>query len=139
MKYKIQLFIFILSIAGFSLSAQTATGKTDSLEIPKKAVILPHYIDESPSYPGGARAWVKHVRKHLKDLKAPCESGKVFVRFKVLKSGQTDSVQIRRGLCEAADQNVIEVVKKSGLWRPAYLKGEPIDSWTMVQLCIHYK
>ncbi|MCE7995119.1 MAG: hypothetical protein HEP71_24280 [Roseivirga sp.] len=139
MKHKITLFIFILFMAGLGLTAQTEADKVDSLQAQKDNKTFKHYQDEPPSYPGGAKAWVKHIRKHLKDIKAPCESGKVFVRFKVLKSGKTDSIQIRRGLCEAADQNAIEIVKKSGLWRPAYLKGQPIDSWTMVQLAIHYK
>lgn len=139
MKYKILLCVFIIFIAGFSLSAQTGTGKTDSLEIQRKAPILPHYPDEPPSYPGGVRAWVKHVRKHLKDLKAPCESGKVFIQFKVLKSGKTDSIQVRRGLCTLADKNAIEIVKESGLWQPAYINGKPVDAWTGVQIIYHYK
>ncbi len=139
MLYNKLLTLFIILTFSNSVSGQKPLAKVDSLDIKKTDVILPHYLNESPTYPGGMKAWVTHIRKHIKPPSPPCEPGKVWVQFKVLKSGKTDSIQVKRGLCELADNNAIEAVKASGLWNPAYLNGKPIDSWTIIQLIFHYK
>lgn len=139
MNCKKLLALFIILTFSNSLSGQKPLAKADSLDIKKNDTILPHYLNDSPTYPGGMKAWLAHIRKHIKPPSPPCESGKVWVQFKVLKSGKTDSIQVKRGLCQLADENAIEIVKTSGLWTPAYLRGKPIDSWTMIQLAYRYK
>lgn len=104
-----------------------------------KEVILCEEKDGTAHYPGGAKAWVQHLRKHLSPLQAPCESGRVRVRFKVLKSGAVDSVQIIKGLCESANQNVIEVIRKSAPWYPECRNGKTADSHITLQVFLHFK
>lgn len=129
---KLFWIIFICLIASLGVKAQS---QKDSLE----SNILIHPIDDTPSYPGGLKAWNKHLKKHIKPLVHPCDEGRVFLQFKVLSSGKVDSVKVRRSLCPLADENAVEIVKASGRWNPAYLEGKPIDSWTMLQIFYRYR
>lgn len=118
---------------------QTLWAQSSSEQTSNDSKIHCQTEDGAAYYPGGARAWVKHLRKHLTPLKAPCESGRVRVRFKVLKSGIIDSVQIIRGICESADQNALEVINKSAPWYPECRNGEAADSYVTLQIFLHYK
>lgn len=133
------LFIVFLSTSISLLNGQTAIAQKDSTQRKSEKFIICNNLDETASYPGGAAAWVKYLRKRLKPLAPPCESGKIFLSFKVLKTGQLDSIRVRKGLCEFANQNAIELVKNSGLWHPECLKGKPIDSIIGISLNLHYK
>lgn len=104
-----------------------------------KNEFLPHYTDDTPSYPGGLKAWNIHLKKHIKPLVHPCDEGRVFVQFKVLKSGTIDSVQVIRGLCSFADKNAVEIIKASGPWNPAFVNKKPVDFWTGLQIFFRYE
>ena len=127
----------ILSSFLIQLNGQIKEDETDSSKSQNTDILIgPHHT--GPEYPGGMKAWQNHLRKTIKPIQSPCESGKVFVSFKVLASGELDSVQVYRGLCEIADQNAIEIVKTSGRWTPEYRKGKPIDSRIGIQIVYRY-
>ncbi len=53
--------------------------------------------------------------------------GRVFVRFTVLKSGETADFKVLRGLSPTIDREVIRVLKGMEKWQPGMLKNEPVD------------
>jgi protein TonB len=53
--------------------------------------------------------------------------GRVFVRFTVLKTGETTDFKILRGLSPSLDREVIRMLKGMEKWKPGILKDQPVD------------
>jgi protein TonB len=53
--------------------------------------------------------------------------GRVFVRFTVLKTGETTDFKVLRGLSPSLDREVIRTLKGMEKWTPGILKNEPVD------------
>lgn len=121
------------------LSAQSANQREDSSSVNANEWIICPEAYGTSSYPGGTKGWFEHVKANMTPLAPPCKSGKVWVSFKVLKSGSLDSLQVLRGLCKLADQNALEIVRKSAPWNPECMKGEPIDSRIAISLSYRHK
>lgn len=94
---------------------------------------------EQASFPGGAKAWVKHIRAFIKAPELPCDIGSVSLRFIVRKTGKLDSIEVIRGLCESADQNAIHILKNSPLWNPSIVNGKAVDDKMMVRVPYHFR
>lgn len=121
------------------VNGQSANQQTNTLSInPNEWITCPEAYGTA-SYPGGTKAWFEHVKENMIALTAPCKSGKVWISFKVLKTGKLDSVEVLRGLCELADQNAMEIVRKSAPWNPECVRGKPIDSKLAILFNYSYK
>lgn len=101
---------------------------------PKIDVIQTPYdlfqVDVQPEYPGGVKALMDYIDSNLiypADAMENGIDGRVFVRFTVLKNGETTDFKILRGLSPSIDREVIRVLKGMKKWQPALLKNEPVD------------
>ncbi len=87
-------------------------------------------VDVQPEYPGGTSALMTFIDEHLIYPPEALENGiegRVFVRFTVLKSGETADFKVLRGLSPTIDREVIRVLKGMEKWQPGMLKNEPVD------------
>jgi TonB family protein len=87
-------------------------------------------VDVQPEYPGGMQALVSYISEHLTYPPDAMENGiegRVFVRFTVLKTGETTDFKILRGLSPSLDREVIRMLKGMEKWKPGILKDQPVD------------
>jgi TonB family protein len=87
-------------------------------------------VDVQPEYPGGMSALMTFIDEHLiypPDAIENSIEGRVFVRFTVLKTGETKDFKILRGLSPTIDREVIRMLKGMEKWQPGMLKNEPVD------------
>jgi protein TonB len=90
----------------------------------------PFEVDVQPEYPGGMQALMTYINEHLiypPDAMENGIEGRVFVRFTVLKTGETADFKILRGLSPSLDREVIRILKGMEKWTPGVLKNEPVD------------
>jgi TonB family protein len=90
----------------------------------------PFAVDVQPEYPGGMKALMTFIDEHLiypPDAMENSIEGRVFVRFTVLKTGETKDFKILRGLSPTIDREVIRMLKSMEKWQPGMLKNEPVD------------
>jgi protein TonB len=90
----------------------------------------PFEVDVQPEYPGGMQALMTYINEHLiypSDAMENGIEGRVFVRFTVLKTGETADYKILRGLSPSLDREVIRTLKGMEKWKPGILKNEPVD------------
>jgi protein TonB len=90
----------------------------------------PFQVDVQPEYPGGMQALMTYINEHLiypPDALENGIEGRVFVRFTVLKTGETTDFKILRGLSPSLDREVIRMLKGMEKWKPGILKEQPVD------------
>ena len=87
-------------------------------------------VDVQPEYPGGMKALMNFIDSNLVYPADAVENetvGRVFVRFTVLKNGETTDFKMLRGLTPSIDREVIRVLKGMEKWQPGILKNEAVD------------
>lgn len=87
-------------------------------------------VDVQPEYPGGVKALMNFIDSNLVYPADAVENetvGRVFVRFTVLKNGETTDFKMLRGLTPSIDREVIRVLKGMEKWQPGILKNEAVD------------
>jgi TonB family protein len=87
-------------------------------------------VDVQPEYPGGMKALMNYIDSNLIYPTDAVENeivGRVFVRFTVLKNGETTDFKMLRGLTPSIDREVIRVLKGMEKWKPGILKNDPVD------------
>lgn len=80
---------------------------------------------KSPEFPGGVKAWLAFLNKHLNspvDLE-PGEKKTVMVRFTVGVDGSITNYEVMQSGGSAFDNEVIRVMKKMPKWSPAIQNG----------------
>ncbi len=86
-------------------------------------------VDEMPEYPGGMKAFYKHISKKLHYPKVARDKrieGKVYIRFIVETDGQVSNISVSKGLDEECDQEAIRVMKLlPKKFTPGRIKGTP--------------
>ena len=90
----------------------------------------PFEVDVQPEYPGGMQALMTYINEYLiypPDAMENGIEGRVFVRFTVLKTGETTDFKTLRGLSPSLDREVIRILKGMEKWTPGVLKDQPVD------------
>lgn len=142
MKKSMYLLFFICTLLMFkTLKAQVSdtiiTVENDTLieeEIEEEPPIF-QVVEEMPEFPGGMRALIKYIHKHLKYPTKAKENkiqGKVFVRFVVMPVGKVKKVQIARGVHPLLDAEAVRIVKSLPLWKPGKARGKSKPVWFTV-------
>lgn len=102
----------------------------DPVEIQPQVPYDLFQVDVQPEYPGGIQALMKFIDDHLVyplDALENQITGRVYVKFTILKNGETTDFKILRGLYPSLDREVLKVLKAMEIWKPALLKDEPVD------------
>ncbi len=92
-------------------------------------------VDVLPEFQGGMKGWGEYLQTTLKypaDAKKNNITGRVILRFVVLKDGSITDIKVLRGIGGGADEEAVRVVKESPKWKPGLIKGEPVNvAYTM--------
>jgi periplasmic protein TonB len=105
----------------------TGEGNTDS-SIHRIAEHDIATVDELPEFPGGVKAWLSYLRRHLvapASLEAG-ESKTVIINFKVDTDGSITSFYVKQSAGREFDNEVMRVIKKMPKWKPAIKNGKPV-------------
>jgi len=136
MKYFICLFLLYLLMA-FSASneikAQSAT-KNDSV----KEELFINY-DIPPQFPGGEMELLNFIKKNLKyPEKAILKEieGRVYVKFKITKTGEITDIKVLRGIDEECDKEAVRIIKMMPKWKPGGVLGHcyPCEVWYTIPI-----
>ena len=121
------LFLSLLFLSCFHSFAQN-NGK--ELEPRNSGTIkIYDFAEVSPEFPGGEdslNAWINRNIELPAKLKNNKYKGRIYVRFEVLKNGQTVNPRIIKGLNEEVDKEVIRLLRKMPKWKPGTVKGREV-------------
>jgi periplasmic protein TonB len=87
------------------------------------------WVEEMPSFPGGAQALFSFLGKNLKypeDAKAIGISGKVIITFVVETDGSITEVAVARSIGPLCDDEAVRVVKSMPNWIPGKQNNIPV-------------
>lgn len=102
------------------------------------------FCDEGlqPEFPGGNTALRNYLMEHLKIPDCPIEgcSGKIVVRFIVMKTGKIAHAEIIRGIedCPEFDVAIKTLLYEMPLWIPGKWKGEPVNTYFNLPVYVHF-
>jgi len=99
---------------------------------------LPYVVvQDMPVYPGGETALLKFIADNIiypEAAKADTIQGRVIVRFIVNKEGNTEGIDILKGVHPLLDAEAIRVVKKITGFKPGMQEGKAVNVWYMVPI-----
>lgn len=125
MKYLVLLLIMFLTnhklLAQAEMNADSIYTKVDMMpKMGKKDNALMKFIGKNLHYP-------KYAREHN-------EEGKVILRLTISKTGEISDVIVVQSVSPSLDREAIRVVKLMPAWNPAYVNGEPVNSYYTLPL-----
>jgi protein TonB len=86
-------------------------------------------IQREPEFPGGTKAWLAFLQRHLM-VPGDLEDGEkkiVVVRFIVSPEGNLTGFEVLQSAGNIYDQEVIRVLKKMPKWKPAIQNNMPVS------------
>lgn len=99
-------------------------------------------VSEEAGFPGGNVALMQFLRNNFHIPEMAMElgvSGKIRMKFVVLKDGSVTDVKVEKGLtdCPECDREAIRVIKMMPKWNPAKFQGKVVNSWYSLPIQIH--
>lgn len=133
-------FVFLIVM----VFASTAFAQNDTLKQDEIIYTTDEFFcDEGlqPEFPGGNNALRKYLVEHLKipDCAYDAFSGKVWIRFIVMKNGKIAQVEIIRGVedCPEFETMVKSLFYGMPAWKPGVVNDEPVNAYFQLPLYIH--
>ncbi len=86
---------------------------------------------QKAEFPGGfsaMRQWLAKNLKYPEEAKKRGISGRVVVRFRIMRDGSVANVKIARSLDSLCDAEALRVVRSMPRWKPGNFKGIPVTS-----------
>ena len=126
MLYRSVLFLLTLLISS-TLFSQPAAG-TDTTKGNFERV------EVEATFPGGIDEWRHFLERNLNpsvpvDNGAPCGKYTVYVQFIVDKDGRVSDIKPLTHEGFGMEQEVVRIMKESGSWDPAMMKGKPVKAY----------
>lgn len=108
----------------------------DSLSVKFERVV------EEVSFPGGEKAWQEYLHKNIdttiaKKNKAPNGTYTVIVQFIFDREGNTSDVKALTNHGYGMEEEVIRVIKKTGIWMPAKQNGRSVKAYRKESFTFH--
>lgn len=127
------ILIIIFSLFLNTLSKAQIVTTTDS------AATIFIKVDVQASYPGDKDAWKKFLIKNMNtsvafDNGAPIGLFKTTIQFVVNTNGTTCDFTPVSSAGFGTEDEVVRLIKKSGLWEPALLNGQRVASFKKVSV-----
>ncbi len=99
---------------------------------------LPYVVvQDMPVYPGGEAALLTFIADNIiypEAAKADTIQGRVIVRFIVNTEGNTEGIDILKGVHPLLDAEAVRVVKKITGFKPGMQDGKAVNVWYMVPI-----
>jgi hypothetical protein len=91
-------------------------------------------VETEATFPGGIDEWRHFLERNLNpavpvDNGAPCGKYTVYVQFIVDKDGRVSDIKPLTHLGYGMEQEVVRIMKESGSWDPAVMKGKPVKAY----------
>lgn len=98
-------------------------------ELEKAHLLKPKPVPTAPAFPGGKDVWLSFLNRNLKALPflREGEQRKGILTFNVLADGRIENLQLTQSAGVAYDNELLRVLKRMPLWKPALLEGRPVD------------
>ncbi|MES2378568.1 MAG: energy transducer TonB [Bacteroidota bacterium] len=99
-------------------------------------------VDEQPSFPDGAKAFVRFLSsniKYTKQMKLTQVQGKVIVQFIVEKDGSLTNIKAIKGPGGGTSEEAVRVMQKSPKWQPGIKDGKPVRVQFAAPITFVYK
>ncbi len=97
------------------------------------------FVEEAPSYPGGASAWRSYTQASQKssaNAKQWASKGNVILGFTVTKDGSVVNISVLRGSSQKANEEAIKLLVGSGKWIPGKQNGSPVNARTSMRIVL---
>lgn len=113
---------------------QEAYVSTPNPDFPDKVSVINHkngytYTESVPEFPGGERQMLAFI---IRNFSYPATAlrdkveGKVIVNFVVRADGKVDSIQVKQGVRDDLDQEIVRVIASMPEWAPGYQNGKAV-------------
>ena len=128
-------FLGSISVSAMGVSQNTETAGPD-YQLSEVVVVNDFKnVDALPEFYGGMKGWGGYLQSALKypdEARKNKITGRVILRFIVLKDGSITDIKVLRGIGGGADEEAIRVVQESPKWKPGLIKREPVNvAYTM--------
>ena len=88
-------------------------------------------VEQMPTFQGGGiNAFRNYLQQQVEYPQEAADAGiegTVFVKFMVNKEGETDEIEVMRGVHEALDQTVVDLIDNSPQWQPGKQRGKAVN------------
>lgn len=123
-----------LALSGMSAAQAQNVDPQDSVdyEIIEIGEVVAHIPQVRAEFPGGMdalRAFLAENCHYPKEAKEKQQQGVVLLEFAVEKDGTISAITVLRSVCEALDEEAIQVVKAMPKWKPGENNGQPCRSY----------
>jgi periplasmic protein TonB len=133
LKKQLQHLMAIVFALMLVLPAMAQNSKQPNPPKPKTAVQQKNGVytlsDVMPSFPGGAKAFIKYINQNVKYPKTDLENnvqGRVVAQFVVERDGSLTEIKTVRSPSKAMADEAIRVIKTSPKWKPGKVKGKSV-------------
>jgi len=129
MKSIVLLILFLLTINSFAQNKDTSQLQNDE-------TIYENFLcDEKASFPDGNEALNNFIAEHTMFPLPPSDiQHSVYIKFEINKHGEVGQLIIFKGDEPEFNEEAIRVVKSMPKWKPAKIKGKPVNSWFIIQV-----
>lgn len=110
----------------------------ETIDITKKDSVKTYPDEKESDFPGGQKAWRKYIVKSLERNEAAKSStgGVVIVDFIIGLNGEVLGASIQKSVEFGPDEAVLELVRKSPKWIPAWQNGHTVKSYKRQEITI---
>jgi len=119
----------------YNTKGQTSYNQNFSVTEPdqdndNESVLSSLQVTVMPSFPGGENKMYQFIGKNIQYPHAALEngiSGRVFVSFVVLETGEIADIRIIRGIGSGCDLEVYRIMSQIPKWNPGLQNGTPVN------------
>jgi protein TonB len=127
-----------LLIVAMLLFSFFSVGQKDSTKIDE---YVHKHVEVVAEFPGGQAALNQFIAANFIYPPFALEnniSGKVYVVFEILASGEVSNIKIANGIdnCTACNDEVIRIIRKMPKWKPAMKDEKPVSSYFKLPITI---
>lgn len=127
-----------LLIVAMLLFSFFSVGQKDSTKIDE---YVHKHVEVVAEFPGGQAALNQFIAANFIYPPFALEnniSGKVYVVFEILASGEVSNIKIAKGIpdCYECSKEAIRVLKSMPLWKPAMKDEKPVSSYFKLPITI---
>ena len=112
---------------------------TGFLQMLDKERLLKKVVITEPSFPGGKEVLLSFLNKNLKPLPVlPGRQQKTAkVQFRVNEEGRMEQLQVQQSAGAVYDTELLRILKRMPLWKPALADGSPIHQDVVLQITFY--
>lgn len=123
-----------------NLKTEPAKPETIAISESDSAITI---VDEKPEFPGGETEMMKFILKNFQysktDKKEGISNTKIYVQFIIGKTGKIKNAKIVKGISPELDKEALRIISMMPEWKPAKLKGKPVDYKYLLPIQLDFK